>query len=194
MGLGGSEEIAVQLRPLTQGIFDVGLQLGHSVRTESEAIQLARDDAVICTSLIDARFLMGSQPLFESFRDNFKKMAQRNANSLARIFFESRATERNQYGETVYLLEPHVKRSRGGTRDMNLICWLGFLDHGIADPDRLHTEGVISKLDHHRLISARDYLLRSSKRNALSCGETSRLARSGRTASRSRLARSYQSS
>ena len=155
-----SEEIAVQLRPLTQGIFDVGLQLGHSVRTESEAIQLARDDAVICTSLIEARFLMGSQPLFESFRGNFKKMAQRNARNLARIFFESRATERDQYGETVYLLEPHVKRSRGGTRDMNLICWLGFLDHGIADPDRLHTEGVISKLDHHRLRSARDFLLR----------------------------------
>ena len=155
-----SNEIATQLRPLTQGIFDVGLQLGHSVRTESEAVQLARDDAMICTSLIDSRFLLGDQQLFESFRTRFKKMVERNRLTLCRTFFDSRATERDQYGETVYLLEPHVKRSRGGIRDFNLLGWLGFAVHGVADPDRLHLQGAISKLDHRRMLLARDYLLR----------------------------------
>ncbi|NOY30329.1 MAG: hypothetical protein GXP28_09175, partial [Planctomycetes bacterium] len=46
---GDPAEIALQLRPMTQGIFDVGLQLGHSVRTASEAVQLAREDVIICT-------------------------------------------------------------------------------------------------------------------------------------------------
>ena len=155
-----SKEIAAQLRPLTQGIFDVGLQLGHSVRTESEAVQFARDDGVICTSLIDSRFLLGNQQLFESFLASFKKMVDRHSLSLCRTFFDSRAVERNQYGETVYLLEPHVKRSRGGMRDFNLLGWLGFAEHGIADPDRLLLQGAISKLDHRRMLSARDFLLR----------------------------------
>ncbi|MCH2113780.1 MAG: [protein-PII] uridylyltransferase [Pirellulales bacterium] len=155
-----SDEIAAQLRPLTQGVFDVGLQLGHSIRTENEAVQLARDDAVICTSLIDSRFLLGNQQLFESFRASFQKMVQRNSRALCRTFLDARGEEHRQYGETVYLLEPHVKRSRGGLRDLNLLSWLGFAEHGVADPDRLHLQGALSKQDYHRLQSARAFLLR----------------------------------
>ncbi len=154
------EEIAMQLRPMTQGIFDVGLQLGHSVRTAAEAVQLAGSDVVICTSLIDARPLLGNQTIFETFRTSFEKMALRNSKTLCRKFLDTRASERNQYGETVYLLEPHVKRSRGGLRDMNLLRWLGFVQHGISDPDQLHLKGAISKLDYRRWLSVRKFLLR----------------------------------
>ncbi len=155
-----SEEVAEILRPLTQGVFDIGLQLGSSIRKPNEAIQLARDDAVICTSLIDARLLLGSQTLFEDFRTSFEKMVRRNSKLLCRTFLEARTQERNQYGESVYLLEPHVKRSRGGLRDIHLLRWLGFAEFGAADPDRLHLLGAISKFDHHRLQSATEYLLR----------------------------------
>lgn len=155
-----SEDVAELLRPVTQGVFDVGLQLGSSVRRPADAVQLARDDAVICTSLIDARLLLGSQVLFEDFRSSFEKMARRNSKALCRAFLEARTAERNQYGESVYLLEPHVKRSRGGLRDMNLLRWLGFAELGASDPDRLLLLGAMSKFDHHRLQSATEYLLR----------------------------------
>jgi len=154
------DDIAAQLRPLTQGIFDVGLQLGHSVRTPDEAVQLARDDTVICTSLIDARLLIGNRELFETFRGSFETTVRKNSKALCRTFLDVRTTERDQYGETVYLLEPHVKRSRGGLRDLNLLRWLGFAEHGISDPDRLHLAGALSKFDYRRLQSAREFLLR----------------------------------
>ncbi len=154
------EVIATKLRPVTQGIFDVGQQLGHSVRTPAEAVQLARNDAVICTSLIDARLIIGNRELFETFRRNFEAMVRKNNKSLCRAFLEARSEERDQYGETLYLLEPHIKRSRGGIRDMNLLRWLSFAEHGISDPDRLHLAGALSKFDYHRLQSARDYFLK----------------------------------
>ena len=154
------EQVTALFRPMTQGIFDVGLQLGHSVRTPSEAVQLAREDPVICTSMIDTRLLMGSKELYDSFRDNFAKMMQRNKNTLIRTILEVRAKERDEYGATVYLLEPHVKRSRGGLRDLNLIRWLGFAEHGVSDPDRLQLIGALSKFDHRRLINTREFLLR----------------------------------
>ncbi len=154
------EVIATKLRPVTQGIFDVGQQLGHSVRTPAEAVQLARNDAVICTSLIDARLIIGNRELFETFRRNFETMVRKNNKSLCRAFLEARSEERDQYGETLYLLEPHIKRSRGGIRDMNLLRWLSFAEHGISDPDRLHLAGGLSKFDYHRLQSARDYFLK----------------------------------
>ena len=155
-----SEDIASQLRPLTQGIFDIGLQLGHSIRTPAEAVQLARTDAVVCTSLIDARLLTGNRQLFETFRSTFETMVRKNSKTLCRTIIEARAAERDQYGETLYLLEPHVKRSRGGIRDLNLLRWLGFAEHGVSDPDRLHLTGALSKFDYRRLQSARDFLLR----------------------------------
>jgi [protein-PII] uridylyltransferase len=155
-----SADIASQLRPLTQGIFDAGLQLGHSVRTVTEAVQLARSDTIICTSLIDARLLAGNRELFENFRTSFATMVRKNSKLLCRSFLEIRAEERNQYGETVYLLEPHVKRSRGGIRDLNLMRWLSFAEQGISDPDQLQLAGAISKFDYRRLLTATDFLLR----------------------------------
>ena len=155
-----AEDLTPVTRPLIQGVFDVGLTLGQSVRTVSEAVQLARDDAVICTSLLEARLLIGNQTLFETFRGNFGKMVRRRCKSLCQAFFEARTTERNQYGETVYLLEPHVKRSRGGLRDLNLLGWINFAELGEADPDRLYLAGALSKFDHRRLLSARSFLLR----------------------------------
>lgn len=153
------EDIATQLRPVTQGIFDVGLQLGHSVRTPAEAVQLARTDAVICTSQIDARLIVGNRELFETFRSSFETMVRKNSKALCRMFLDARADERDQYGETLFLLEPHVKRSRGGIRDLNLLRWLSFAEHGISDPDRLHLTGALSKFDFRRLQSARGFLL-----------------------------------
>ena len=61
-------EVAELLRPMTQGVFDIGLHLGSSIRKPAEAVQLAREDTVICTSLIDARLLKGDRTLFEEFR------------------------------------------------------------------------------------------------------------------------------
>ena len=145
---------------MTQGIFDVGLQLGHSVRTPAEAVQLAQTDTIICTSLIDARLLIGNRELFETFRSNFETSVRKNSKTLCQTFLEARTAERDQYGETVYLLEPHVKRSRGGLRDLNLLSWLGFAEHGISDPERLHMAGALSKFDYRRLQSALEFLLR----------------------------------
>ncbi len=155
-----TDGIAKLARGMTRGIFDAGLQLGQSVRSVGDAVSLARTDPIICTSLIDSRLLVGTQPVFEDFRTNFESLVRKRSNPLAHAFLEARAKERNQYGETVYLLEPHIKRSRGGMRDLHLLRWLGFAEHGVADPDRLHLMGAISKFDHHRVLSARAYLLR----------------------------------
>jgi [protein-PII] uridylyltransferase len=154
------DQVSALTRPLTKGIFDVGLQLGQSVRTISEAVQLAREDPVICTSMIDSRLLLGNQQLYDDFRASFAKMVERHRKSLLRTILDARTKERDEYGTTVYLLEPHVKRSRGGLRDLNLLQWLGFAEHGASDPDRLHLLGALSKFDHRRLLSARLFLLR----------------------------------
>lgn len=146
---------------LMQDVFDLGLDLGHSLRTKEEAIQLTKTDPVVATSLIESRPLIGSPALFESFFEAFSTSLQRRDLSACADVTEARRGEREKYGETVFLLEPNIKRTRGGLRDVHLLRWLWFIRAGMSDPNRLLTHGVISKYDHHRFCSSRDFLLRT---------------------------------
>jgi [protein-PII] uridylyltransferase len=145
---------------LTQDICDVGIQLGQSMRTVNQAIELARTDPQIGTSLIESRLLLGSPAVYERFGDALSAMIQRRGPALCRAFIAARRDERLHYGETVYLLEPNVKRSRGGLRDLQLLRWLWLIKCGAGDPERLHNMGVLSKFDYRRLISAQNFVLR----------------------------------
>src|SRR3954470_8622871 len=145
---------------LTQDICDVYQHLGHSLRTPAEAAQEARGDAQVGTSLLESRLLLGNGDVYGRYAELMKALIEKRGPVLARDFIAERRKERLEYGETVYLLEPNVKRSRGGLRDIHLLRWLWYLKSGVADPDRLHDMGVVSKFDHRRLMSAQNFLLR----------------------------------
>lgn len=145
---------------LTQDICDVYQHLGHSVRTPAEAVQQARSDAQVSTSLLESRLLLGNTKVYGRFGELMKQLVERRGPALARAYIAERRKERLDFGETVYLLEPNVKRSRGGLRDIHLLRWLWYLKVGLADPDRLHDTGHLSKFDYRRLISAQNFLLR----------------------------------
>jgi [protein-PII] uridylyltransferase len=159
-------------RRLTQDIFDVGIQLGQSVRTSAQAIQLARAEAQIGTSLVESRLLLGNSVVYDRYLAAFSAMVKRRGPILSREFIAARRLEREQFGETVYLLEPNIKRSRGGLRDLHLLRWLWFIRCGVADFDRLHDIGVLSKFDHRRLISSQLFLLRVRNEMHFHAGES----------------------
>ena len=95
------------------------------------------------TSLLESRLLLGNSELFDRYSGMMKAMIEKRGAALAVDFIAERRKERLEYGETVYLLEPNVKRSRGGLRDIHLLRWLWYLKAGVADPDRLHDMGVL---------------------------------------------------
>lgn len=144
---------------ITQDLYDAGMNPGHSLRTPAEAVKLARGDTVICTSLIEARRLIGDMSVFEDFQSQFRQMVEKRSKTLCRDFIAARSEERHKYGETVFLLEPNVKRSPGGLRDIHLLRWLWFARFGDSDPNRLKLKGVISNFDHRRLMSSQSFLL-----------------------------------
>ncbi len=154
------EQIRQLASRLTQDICDVCQNLGHSVRTPREAVERAREDVQIATSLVESRLLLGNSDVYSHYSDGMKTMFERRGAAMAPAIIAERRKERQQYGETVYLLEPNVKRSRGGLRDVQLLRWLWYIKAGASDPDQLHTKGVLSKFDYRRLISSQNFLLR----------------------------------
>src|SRR5262249_53690030 len=100
------------------------------------------------------------EPLFERFIDRFQKQARRHSRSLIAAITEARDQERSQFGETVYLLEPNVKRSRGGLRDIQLLRWVGFARYATPEPDGLRLCGALSREDYEAVRMAWEFLLR----------------------------------
>jgi [protein-PII] uridylyltransferase len=157
---GAGQKVAPLARLLTQDICDAGLDLGFSLRSPSQACSWAMRDPTIFTSLVEARFLGGAESLFHGFARSFRRIAQRRWHGLIEKIEESRRGERRQYGETVYLLEPNVKRSQGGLRDVHLLRWIGFARYGQCDPESLARSGLLSKNDQSKLRKAHEFLLR----------------------------------
>ncbi|MGY8769324.1 MAG: [protein-PII] uridylyltransferase [Pirellulales bacterium] len=150
---------AALAKRLQQDMSDVGLVLGHSLRTPAQAVQLAITDPMIFTSLAENRYLAGSVSLFRKFADQLVKKAKRNYRQIYYGIIEARKEERVQYGEIVYLLEPNVKRSRGSLRGIQMARWIGFAKYGEVEIDALYRLGVMTEKDRRTLRDTKDYLL-----------------------------------
>jgi [protein-PII] uridylyltransferase len=154
------EDLTPLARLLSQHIVDAGLALGFSTRSITEACRLPFQDGKIFSSLVESRLLEGDEELFERFFTRFRRSCRSRSRSLISAIEQERKEERNKYGETVFLLRPNIKRSRGGLRDMHFLRWVGFARYGEAEPVKLCQAGVLSIEERRDLQNAREFLLR----------------------------------
>jgi [protein-PII] uridylyltransferase len=155
-----SDRVALLAERLLRDVFDAGLCLGHSVRTPDQACRMACEEPEICTSLVESRLLRGSPSLFANFQRQFRRQTSRHARGLMAGIVEDRREERYRYGETVFLLEPNIKRSQGTLRDIQLIRWMGFVRYGASNPAELRARGALNEGDLHAIQKATEFLLR----------------------------------
>ncbi|HEY5313097.1 MAG TPA: [protein-PII] uridylyltransferase, partial [Pirellulales bacterium] len=170
---GALAQVAPLAERMVRDVFDAGLVLGQSVRTTAEACQLAQADASICTSLMESNRLAGDDKLYARFAKQFKRQVQQRAAPLIAAIQTARYKEREQYGETVYLLEPNVKRSPGGLRDIQLLRWVGFARWGTSDPDGLRLAGALEPDDYDHLRQTSEFLLRLRNEMHFHAGKSS---------------------
>ena len=105
-----------------QACWDIGLEIGHSVRTVDACMQEAARDITVQTNLLEARFLWGDRELFTEFKRRFQSGFD------AQHFFDAKLAEQHvrhaRFDDSAYKLEPNLKDSPGGLRDLHTIHWL----------------------------------------------------------------------
>ncbi len=114
--------LAGQVEGLISLFWDIGLEIGHSVRTVEECLEEAAGDITIQTSLIEARLLTGSENLFQKFSHGLSEHL--DAHSFYHAKQMEQAERHLRYQETPYSLEPNCKESPGGLRDLQVILWI----------------------------------------------------------------------
>jgi [protein-PII] uridylyltransferase len=146
---------------LLQNMWDVGFQVGHSARTVNDCVAIGKADLTVRTALMEARFLTGSRALFDQFRSRYQRKVVHNRPALfIKAKIRSREEECEQYGTTIHLLEPHIKKSRGGLRDLHLLRWAAQARYGTSSLEQLKEHGVLSKQDYRALSEAQEFLWR----------------------------------
>jgi len=146
-------------RQLLQDLFDAGLDVGQSVRTVPEAIRLARQDATVLSTLIDSRLIAGPGRSLERLHARLTRLVDRHRTRLFHQLLEARGEERDRHGRSASLLQPNVKRSPGGLRDIQLVRWIGYIGWGEPTFSGLVRRRVLSAADANALREARSFLL-----------------------------------
>lgn len=139
---------------LLHPLWDARVSLGHAVRSVEELAELARDDLRTATSVLDARPLAGDLTFARAALDHLRAAALGDVDGFLARLGDEMAARHARYGGSVYLLEPEVKHTRGGLRDLDLARWAlaarwgaqGFDDaarrHILGDDERARFEAA----------------------------------------------------
>jgi [protein-PII] uridylyltransferase len=158
-------ELTAYVRRLTQEIlytlWDLGLQVGHSLRSLADCVAIARTDFPSRTSMQEARYLAGSRRLFNRFR---RVLAENVYRRDFAGFLDTTLAERDQryrrHGASPYIGEPNIKESAGGLRDIHTAMWLGATKFGARTLQELCEKGVISAREQRQADEALTFLWR----------------------------------
>ncbi len=150
------EPLAAQVQ---RDFWDCGVKIGASVRTIADSISWAKQEPQFATSLVDARRLWGGAALVEQLQSRYRRRVVRaRRQQFIADAVASRDKERADYGATTQQLQPDLKRSLGGLRDLHLIRWIGFARYDAADLDSLRLHAAITMEESRRLVHAHEFL------------------------------------
>ena len=106
-------------------LWDLGLKVGHATRSIRDCMEEAGRDTTVLTALVDCRFLFGERAVFDQFQAVFTATRkERGLGPFLTAKRAERATRHARYGDSPFLVEPHVKEGRGGLRDLQTLYWL----------------------------------------------------------------------
>jgi len=139
-------------------LWDIGLEVGHSVRTVAECAEESVGNVSVMTTLLESRLLAGSAELLAGMRE---ALSPERIWPVSR-FFEAKVHEQTERhlkaNDTAYNLEPNVKTGPGGLRDIQTIAWVAKRHFGAATLDALVTHGFLTEAELRRLKQAQAFL------------------------------------
>lgn len=141
-------------------LWDLGLTVGHSSRTISDTMRMAKEDLTICTALLEGRLIWGDQDVYAELRQRFRAEV---VSGNERQFVTDKLAERNQrhvrMGDSRYVVEPNVKEGKGGLRDLQTLYWIGKHMHRVDSAADLVDVGLLTQSEYRSFRRAEGFLL-----------------------------------
>ncbi|NIP87730.1 MAG: [protein-PII] uridylyltransferase, partial [Gammaproteobacteria bacterium] len=145
---------------LLRFLWDIGLDVGHSVRTVADCVREARRDITIATNLMEARHLEGDLELVERMKASTAPGKLWPARKFFRAKLSEQLARHERYEDTAYNLEPNLKESPGGLRDIQMIAWVAQRHFGCTELRELIDHDFLTDEEYRTLIRGRNFLWR----------------------------------
>ncbi|HUF57203.1 MAG TPA: [protein-PII] uridylyltransferase, partial [Thermohalobaculum sp.] len=140
-------------------LWDLKLKVGHSVRSIADCIRLGQQDTTIRTALLELRFLAGDAGPFDQLRQQLRtKLFAKTAPEFVEAKLAEREGRHARHGGSRYLLEPNVKESKGGLRDLQTLHWIARYIYGIDTAWELVDKGVYEQDEVSRFAEAGKFI------------------------------------
>ncbi len=141
-------------------LWDLGFKVGHATRSVDDCLRQAKGDVTIATNLLESRFLWGDHALFLEFKARYAAEVQAGNGAW---FAEAKLAERDRrhqrFGQgSRYALEPNIKESKGGLRDLHTLFWLGKFLYQVEEADKLVDKSVFTRQEARTFDKALDFL------------------------------------
>ena len=154
-----NDDSDAQVSAFVSSLWDLGLKIGHSVRSIDECLALAVDDITVMTTLLETRLLVGPSAVYDKLLSELDERDIWKSGAFFTAKLEEQTQRHEKYGLTGYSLEPNVKSSPGGLRDIQVIGWIARRHFGSA-LERLPTGEFLTEQELDLLMSGQDYLSR----------------------------------
>ena len=140
-------------------LWDLGLKVGHAIRSNSDCLKLAKSDLTIQTALLDARLIWGDEALYAEASAAFnKKIIAGNGQAFVEAKLAERDARHAKMGDTRYVVEPNLKEGKGGLRDLHTLFWIGRFLHGVERFHGLSKVGELTDAEVRQFRKAEDFL------------------------------------
>ena len=139
-------------------LWDVGLNIGHSVRNVSECVECAAGDITILTNLMEARVIRGPEHLMQQVRELTGPDKMWSSQDFFQAKLEEQIARHKKFADTEYNLEPNVKSSPGGLRDLQIIGWIAERHFGVESLEQITAKEFLNSEEMAILTTGRDFM------------------------------------
>ena len=141
-------------------LWDLGLKIGHSVRTVAECLAQAEADVTVLTNLIEARLLTGDALLLHQVEEGIAPQKMWPAETFYGAKLHEQDARHAKYADTEYSLEPNIKGSPGGLRDLQVIGWLARRHFGWRELGELTANRFVTEAEATTVVHGQEFLWR----------------------------------
>lgn len=152
------DQLRGSLEPFLTFLWDIGLEIGHSVRSPQECADVSRDDITIITNMVEARPLTGSRALFDDMQAAIATDRVWPVEAFFKAKMEEQQARHGRFDETAYKLEPNTKESPGGLRDIHTIVWVAKRHYGSDSIYNLVQHGFLTDKEYADLSRGQNFL------------------------------------
>ncbi len=149
-----------EIQSFLLSLWDMGAKIGHAVRSVKETMQHVSEDWSSATAAMESRLLAGHGDIYAQLQNKLRLFFKKQRKGFIEAKLAELETRYERTGGTAFLMEPDIKESKGGLRDVQTVFWLAKAWYDSNDTNDLIAKGALSTLERDQLLNAQDFLWR----------------------------------